>query len=151
MQADKIPQRDADGRIIGLIGFATDITENRRAGEAQAGSRRSWSHPRTRSSGKVWMESLPVGIQARKALRLFRRGGHRKADEDADPPERAREESKILTRLAQGESVQNFETVRVRKDGKQIDVSASVSPLKMAAAMSQARPPSRATSRAETG
>lgn len=46
------------------------------------------------------------------------------------PPERANEESDILARIARGESVIHFETVRVRKDGKRIDVSVTISPIK---------------------
>ena len=46
------------------------------------------------------------------------------------PPERADEESEILARIGRGESVEHFETVRVRKDGKTIDVSATISPIK---------------------
>jgi PAS domain S-box-containing protein len=44
------------------------------------------------------------------------------------PPERADEESDILARIGRGESVEHFETVRVRKDGRRIDVSATISP-----------------------
>jgi len=46
------------------------------------------------------------------------------------PPERANEESDILARIVRGKSVEHFETVRVRKDGKRIDVSATISPIK---------------------
>jgi PAS domain S-box-containing protein len=46
------------------------------------------------------------------------------------PPERANEESDILTRLKRGETVQHFETVRVRKDGERIDISVTISPIK---------------------
>jgi PAS domain S-box-containing protein len=46
------------------------------------------------------------------------------------PPERADEESDILARVGGGESVVHFETVRVRKDGKRIDVSVTISPIK---------------------
>ncbi len=45
------------------------------------------------------------------------------------PPERADEEPKILAKLRQGEKVDHFETVRVRKDGGLIDVSVSISPI----------------------
>jgi PAS domain S-box-containing protein len=45
------------------------------------------------------------------------------------PPERAKEESGILARIRCGESVRHFETVRVRKDGKKIDVSVTISPI----------------------
>src|SRR6185503_15786133 len=39
------------------------------------------------------------------------------------PPERSAEELEILTRIARGERVSHFETVRLRKDGNRIDVS----------------------------
>jgi PAS domain S-box-containing protein len=45
------------------------------------------------------------------------------------PPERADEESDILERVSRGESVHHFDTVRVRKDGKKIDVSVTISPV----------------------
>jgi PAS domain S-box-containing protein len=46
------------------------------------------------------------------------------------PPERANEEPDILSRIKRGESVEHFETVRVRKDGNKIDVSATISPIR---------------------
>jgi PAS domain S-box-containing protein len=46
------------------------------------------------------------------------------------PTERANEEIDILARIARGESVEHFETVRVRKDGKPIDVSVTISPIR---------------------
>ena len=44
------------------------------------------------------------------------------------PPERQDEESMILERLRRGESVEHFETVRVAKSGRRIDISVTVSP-----------------------
>jgi PAS domain S-box-containing protein len=46
------------------------------------------------------------------------------------PPDRVPEESDILARLRRGETVDHFETVRIRKDGKRIDISATISPIK---------------------
>jgi PAS domain S-box-containing protein len=46
------------------------------------------------------------------------------------PPERMNEEFDILTRIGRGERVDHFETVRVRKDGKNVDVSETISPIK---------------------
>ncbi|MGV3659774.1 MAG: PAS domain S-box protein [Prosthecobacter sp.] len=46
------------------------------------------------------------------------------------PPEREREEAEILAKIARGETVRHFETVRVRKDGRKIIISATISPLK---------------------
>jgi len=46
------------------------------------------------------------------------------------PQERVNEEADILSRIKRGGSVEHFETVRVRKDGKRIDVSATISPIR---------------------
>jgi PAS domain S-box-containing protein len=46
------------------------------------------------------------------------------------PPERIGEEASILSRIRLGESVEHFETVRVRKDGTAIDVSVTISPIR---------------------
>lgn len=49
------------------------------------------------------------------------------------PPERVAEEADILARIGRGENVQHYETVRVRKDGTRIDISATISPIRDAA------------------
>ena len=46
------------------------------------------------------------------------------------PPGRQAEENEILTRIRNGQRVDHFETVRVRKDGQLIDVSVTISPIK---------------------
>ena len=46
------------------------------------------------------------------------------------PPDRAHEEAHILERIALGEGVEHFETVRLRKDGTHIDISATISPIR---------------------
>ncbi len=46
------------------------------------------------------------------------------------PPDRQGEEEMILSRMKRGESVQHFETVRLKKNGGLIDVSVTVSPIK---------------------
>jgi PAS domain S-box-containing protein len=46
------------------------------------------------------------------------------------PPERHIEESAILARVARGEKIDPFETRRIGKDGKVIDVSVTFSPLR---------------------
>src|SRR5437870_2327644 len=46
------------------------------------------------------------------------------------PPERGDEEPKILERLRRGEKVDHFHTVRLRKDGRRIFVSVTISPIK---------------------
>jgi PAS domain S-box-containing protein len=49
------------------------------------------------------------------------------------PPERRAEEDDVLARIRNGQSVNHFETVRVRKDGARIDISLTVSPMRNAA------------------
>jgi len=46
------------------------------------------------------------------------------------PPERLEEEPEILARIARGESIDHFETIRVAKDGRRLDISATISPIK---------------------
>jgi PAS domain S-box-containing protein len=46
------------------------------------------------------------------------------------PLERADEETDILAKIRAGDRVDHFETVRVRKDGRRIDVSVTISPLR---------------------
>src|SRR5947208_6175338 len=42
------------------------------------------------------------------------------------PPERVNEETDILSRIRRGERVDHFETIRVCKDGRRIDVSVTI-------------------------
>jgi PAS domain S-box-containing protein len=46
------------------------------------------------------------------------------------PADRPNEETELLERLKRGERVDPFETVRIRKDGKPIDVSLTISPIR---------------------
>jgi PAS domain S-box-containing protein len=46
------------------------------------------------------------------------------------PPENLGEEPAILARIAGGESTDHFETVRIGKDGRRLDVSVSISPVR---------------------
>jgi PAS domain-containing protein len=45
------------------------------------------------------------------------------------PAEREEEMEKIFSRIDNGESVSNLETKRIRKDGRVIDISVSISPI----------------------
>lgn len=46
------------------------------------------------------------------------------------PPDRLDEEKSIISRIAAGEYVQHYETIRLRKDGCSVPVSITVSPIK---------------------
>ncbi|CDZ77208.1 Blue-light-activated protein [Legionella massiliensis] len=48
------------------------------------------------------------------------------------PPDRVQEEAQIMDKIKRGEKIEHFETVRKRKDGKPIDVSVTISPIKNA-------------------
>jgi two-component system sensor kinase FixL len=49
------------------------------------------------------------------------------------PPELQHEEAQILAQIRAGERVEHYETVRLRKDGQQVEVSLTVSPVRNAA------------------
>jgi len=46
------------------------------------------------------------------------------------PPDRQREEDEILEKIGRGERVEHFETVRLSKNGRPIDISLTVSPVR---------------------
>ncbi len=46
------------------------------------------------------------------------------------PPERHEEETAILARLRKGERIEHYETIRLCKDGRRLDISLTVSPIK---------------------
>ena len=46
------------------------------------------------------------------------------------PPDRLDEEHEILARIARGERIEHFETERVSKDGRRLDISLTVSPIR---------------------
>ena len=81
-----------------------------------------------------------IGKTLDSVVRSWNRGAHRIFGYEPEeiigesvttliPPERRDEEPEIIARLLQGERVDHYETVRVRKDGTLIDVSLSVSPI----------------------
>lgn len=46
------------------------------------------------------------------------------------PPDRVNEEQEILARISQGETIQTYETVRMKKDGTLLNVALTISPIK---------------------
>ncbi|WP_432737450.1 PAS domain S-box protein [Maridesulfovibrio sp. FT414] len=46
------------------------------------------------------------------------------------PPEIYTDKNKIMNKIAQGDRIQQFETIRMRKDGTRINVSTSISPIR---------------------
>ena len=85
----------------------------------------------TRSLARISRESLPAGI--RGAERLFGYTAEEAIGKQMAmliPADRSSEEPIILARIARGEMTDHFETVRVRKDGSELDVSVSISPIR---------------------
>ena len=125
------PIFDAAGNIAGAVNILVDITESKLAEEKNArlaaivqssddaiisktlnGVVTSWNAAAERIFGYTAAEMIGESI-----TKLF-------------PPGREEEEPKILARLRRGERVDHFETQRLSKDGRLIDVSVTISPLR---------------------
>ncbi|MFN7948819.1 MAG: PAS domain S-box protein [Blastocatellia bacterium] len=123
--------KDADGKPLYVVGAIVDISERRRAAEVSArlaaivsssadaiisktldGRITSWNAGAEAIFGYTAEE-----ITGQPITRLF-------------PPELVAEEEHILTRIRRGENIKHYETVRVTKDGRRLDVSLTISPIK---------------------
>ncbi|HJW32732.1 MAG TPA: PhnD/SsuA/transferrin family substrate-binding protein [Holophagaceae bacterium] len=129
----KMPLRRADGSIYALCGISTDITARKRAEEAMSylaaivessddaivsisleGTITSWNQAAVRMFGYTVAEAVGQSVQM------------------LIPSDRRAEDAQIQERVLTGESVRQFETVRLRKDGHPLDVSITLSPIRNA-------------------
>ena len=127
-----VPISDEAGNILRWFGTNVDITEMREA-------ERSVAHLAAivESSHDAIVSKTLEGV-----IRTWNRGAEQMFGYTAEeavgkpinaliiPAERHFEEESILERQRHGEMIEHFETVRVRKDGTQIEVSLSISPLR---------------------
>ncbi len=124
------PLRDSSGRITGAINLLMDVTERRKTEVETArlaaivassddaivsktleGRITSWNSGATRIFG--YSASEMIGQPITKII----------------PPELHEQEEEILRRLRLGDYVEHFETTRIAKDGRRINMSITVSPL----------------------
>jgi PAS domain S-box-containing protein len=125
------PVRLADGELVGIIVVFRDVTDRKRAEHARA-----WLAAIVESSDDAVVSKTLDGIVTSwnpGATRLF---GYEPAEiigkpiTTIIPPELHAEEIEILARLRRGERVDHFETVRIAKNGRRIDISLTISPIR---------------------
>ncbi len=131
LQTDKIPRRDDSGRIIGIIGFAVDITEQRQAAIATALLAAIVASSSDAIVGKD-MDGIVTSWNA-GAERVFGYTAGEMLGQPISriiPDDRRGEEERVLASISSGVPVDHFETMRRRKDGALITVSVTVSPIR---------------------
>ena len=125
------PERNLAGQVQGWIAVVNDVTDRRQAAKTEAilGSIVESSQDAIISktfhsqilSWNAGAEQL-FGYSAEEAIG--------QSIKMIIPPDRQAEEGLILERLGRGERIEHYETVRLTKDGRRIDVSLSISPLR---------------------
>jgi PAS domain S-box-containing protein len=125
------PIRDAGGVLRGVVLIFRDITERRKAEAA-------------RRQLAVIVESSEDAIISRDVdglITSWNRGAERLYGHTAEevigrpvsilvPSDQSDELPGIMERLKRGERIERYETVRVHKDGRRVEVSLSASPMK---------------------
>jgi PAS domain S-box-containing protein len=130
----KFPLEGSKGRVTGVCGIATDITERK---QLEAASRHLAAIVES-SDDAIASKDLNGIITSwnQGAERIF---GYTAAEIIGKPvailaaPDRLDEMPRILAEIAQGHRVEHIETRRRRKDGQIIDVALTVSPVRNAA------------------
>ncbi|MFN2644674.1 MAG: PAS domain S-box protein [Burkholderiales bacterium] len=125
------PVRDADGNVVGAARIPRDISERKQAEELRA----RLAAIVASSDDAIVSKSLD-GV-----IRTWNRGAERVFGYSAEeavgrhitliiPEERHAEEDMVLGKIRAGESLEHFETVRRAKDGRLINISLTVSPIR---------------------
>ncbi len=125
------PMQDERGMPIGAVLVFRDVSERKRAEEVRA----RLAAIVESSEDVIISKTLSGVVQSWNcaAERLFGYTAEEAVGQSITliiPPERHAEERAILAQLCRGERVESFETVRLSKDGRRIDVSLTVSPIR---------------------
>jgi PAS domain S-box-containing protein len=125
------PIKDKAGNIIGTSKIARDISDQKAAEEKQATLAAIVSSSEDAIISKTLFGIITSWNQA--ASKMF---GYTEAEVTGKhisiiiPPDRMDEESMIIEHIRNGEKINHFETVRVAKDGKKLNISLTVSPVR---------------------
>lgn len=125
------PIREAGGPILGAVFVFRDVSDRRSAERAQA-----FLAAIVESSDDAIVSKTLEGV-----IRTWNAGAERLFGYSAAeavgqpitliiPAERLDEEQEILARIRSGERIEHFETERVTKDGRRVDISLTVSPVR---------------------
>jgi PAS domain S-box-containing protein len=125
------PLFDEAGKLVGAVNVLIDITDRKRAEELT----HRLAAIVTNSEDAIVSKDLHSIVTSWNAgaERLFGYTAEEMIGRPVTiliPDERFDEEPAILARIAKGERIEPYETVRQRKDGSLIDVSLSVSPIR---------------------
>ena len=108
-------ERKSADRVTGLLAAIVDSSDDAIVSKSLDGFVTSWNKSAERLFGYTAEEAVGQHITL------------------IVPADRRHEESTILEQLKRGKRVDHFETVRMHKDGKMLDVSLTISPVKDAA------------------
>ncbi|MGH7946565.1 MAG: PAS domain-containing sensor histidine kinase, partial [Opitutaceae bacterium] len=124
------PLKNERGEITGAINCFVDITERKQAEKARARLATIVESSDDAIIGKD-LEGI-ITSWNRGAERLFGYSATEAIGQPIKmliPSDRGDEEPGILARIRGGESIEHYETIRIRKDGTPLDISLTISPI----------------------
>jgi len=125
------PIKDQEGNIIGASKIARDISDQKLAEEKQATLAAIVSSSDDAIISKTLFGIITSWNQA--ANKMF---GYTEAEVIGKhisiiiPPDRMDEETMIIENIRCGKKIKHFETVRIAKDGRKLNISLTVSPIR---------------------
>jgi PAS domain S-box-containing protein len=126
-----VPLLDATGKVMGAINTLIDITEQKQAETKQA----MLAAIIESSEDAIISKTLDGEIRSwnKAAERLF---GHTESEilgkhiSILIPADRAQEENVIIEKIRNNQNVDHFETIRISKNGTEIPISLTISPIR---------------------